>query len=101
MHIDSYSFGRIVIDGKTYTSDVLVLPQRVLSPWWRRQGHLLQMEDLSEALKERPEVLIIGCGFSGVMKVPRGLTEELEGLGMEVVAEKTTDAVRIFNDCKG
>ncbi|HEB74864.1 MAG TPA: hypothetical protein ENJ04_00745 [Nitrospirae bacterium] len=101
MHVDSYSFGRIVIDGETYTSDVLILPQRVVSPWWRRQGHLLQMEDLSEVLGERPEVLIIGQGYSGAMKVPRGLREELEGLGIEVVAGKTASAVKAFNDCMG
>ena len=101
MHIDSYTFGRIVIDGKTYTSDVLVFPERVVSPWWRRQGHLLQMEDLVEVIRERPEVLIVGKGFSGLMKVPQGLLDELGSLGIKVIAERTTRAVTIFNDYSG
>jgi len=29
MKIDSYSFGRIVIDGQVYTSDVIIYPDRV------------------------------------------------------------------------
>ena len=29
MHIDNYSFGRIVINNKTYSSDVIVYPNRV------------------------------------------------------------------------
>ncbi len=101
MHIDSYSFGRIVINGKTYTSDVLVFPERVVSPWWRRQGHLLQMEDLPEVIRERPDVLIVGKGFSGLMQVPQGLMDELASMGIEVIAERTTRAVRIFNDYSG
>ncbi|GMT47541.1 MAG: hypothetical protein IEMM0007_1107 [bacterium] len=101
MHIDSYTFGRIVIDGKTCTSDVIIFPERVVSPWWRRQGHLLQMEDLAGVIRERPEVLIIGKGFSGLMKVPQELMDELGSMGIEVIAEKTTRAVTIFNDYRG
>jgi hypothetical protein len=101
MHIDSYSFGKIVINGKTYTSDVLIFPERVVSPWWRRQGHLLQMKDLAEVIRERPEVLIVGKGFPGLMKVPQGLMDELGSLGIEVIAEKTTGAVTIFNSYRG
>jgi len=33
MHISDYRFGRIVIDGKTYTSDVIVYPDRVDPSW--------------------------------------------------------------------
>ncbi|VAX32806.1 hypothetical protein MNBD_NITROSPIRAE03-1560 [hydrothermal vent metagenome] len=101
MHIDSYTFGRIVIDGKTCTSDVIIFPERVVSPWWRRQGHLLQMEDLVEVIRERPEVLIVGKGFSGLMKVPQELMDELGSMGIKVIAEKTTRAVTIFNDYRG
>ncbi len=98
MKIDSYTFGRIVIDGRTYTSDVIIFPDRVFSPWWRKEGHLLQMEDLTEVVNEKPELLIIGCGYSGVMQVPRELIQELERLGIEVVIKRTTEAVRLFNE---
>lgn len=71
MKIDDYDFGRIVIDGKTYTSDVIVYPERLDTSWWRKEGHLLQPEDITGVLDAEPEVLIIGTGYSGCMRVPR------------------------------
>ncbi len=78
MKIDDYDFGRIVIDGKTYTSDVIVYPERLDTSWWRKEGHLLQPEDITEVLDAEPEVLIIGTGYSGCMRVPRPLSMFLE-----------------------
>jgi hypothetical protein len=31
--IDSYEFGRIVIDGREYRADVIILPERVVADW--------------------------------------------------------------------
>jgi hypothetical protein len=39
--IDSYKFGRIVIDGQAYSRDVIILPDRVIRDWWRDSGHIL------------------------------------------------------------
>ncbi len=98
MRIDSYSFGRIVIDGKAYTSDVIIYPGRVDASWWRKEGHLLHFEDLAEALKARPGVVIIGTGYDGVMQVPREIVDRIAGLGIEVKVERTTKAVSLYND---
>jgi hypothetical protein len=97
MHIDEYTFGKIVIDGKPFMKDVIIFPDRVFSPWWRKEGHLLQMEDLAEVLREEPDILVIGRGHSGVMEVPGDLVDTLESRGIEVIVEKTTKAVDIFN----
>jgi len=99
--IESYSFGRIVIDGQSYTKDVIILPERVLSPWWRKEGHYLQMEDLVDVLEARPEVLIIGKGYSGVMQVPEPVVRELSEQGMEVKVMNTAAAVDTFNNITG
>jgi hypothetical protein len=97
MRIDSYSFGRIVIDGKIYTRDVLIFSDRVISPWWRKDGHLLAMEDLQDVLREKPDVLVIGKGYSGVMKVPDALVKVLAIEGIRVVVKDTAEAVGVFN----
>jgi hypothetical protein len=97
MRIDSYSFGRIVIDGKIYTKDVLIFPGRVISPWWRKEGHHLAIEDLQEVLKEKPDILVIGKGHSGVMEVPDTLVKDLAIEGIRVVVKDTTEAVGVFN----
>jgi len=41
MHIDSYQFGEVVIDGVRYTSDCIILGGDVQADWWRKQGHSL------------------------------------------------------------
>ncbi len=98
MRIQDYSFGRIIIDGQTYTKDVIILPERVYHPWWRKEGHRLSMEDLVEALSAEPEMLIIGRGYAGVMRVPDEVVMALQERGIEVVVQKTRDAVKTFND---
>jgi hypothetical protein len=63
MKVDSYSFGKIVIQGTVFASDVIIYPSRVDAAWWRNEGHLLQVEDLAEALRTKPGVLVIGTGY--------------------------------------
>jgi hypothetical protein len=101
MKIDSYAFGRIVIEGKTYTSDVIIYPGRVVASWWRKEGHLLHPADLSEALAAKPDVLVIGTGYSGVMRVPRETVDRIAGQGIEVKVERTSKAVGLFNELQG
>jgi len=98
MHIDHYSFGTIVIDGNTYTSDVIVYPDRVDSSWWRQEGHVLQKADLKDILAAKPDILIVGTGDSGVMNVPEGTLRFLESHNITVHIEKTGKAVELFNN---
>ena len=97
MHIDSYVFGRMIIDKKVYTADVIVYPDRVDPSWWRKEGHYLQKEDLSGIIAARPEVLIIGTGNMGVMTVPESTLAFLEKQGIEVQVSRTGKAVELFN----
>src|SRR3989304_6661984 len=70
MKIEHYSFATITIDGKSYTSDVIIYPERVDSSWWRKQGHSLHIVDLKDVIPAGPEILIVGTGHSGGMVVP-------------------------------
>lgn len=98
MHIDSYSFGKITIGGKTYMSDVIVYPNMVDASWWRKQGHLLQEEDLLEIIQEKPEVLVIGTGHAGLMRVPDSIRNYVESKGIVLYVQKTGKAVTYFNE---
>ncbi len=97
MKIDSYSFGRIVIDGQQYTSDVIIYRDRVNASWWRKEGHRLHTEDIADALDEKPEIFIIGTGYAGVMAVPKDVVEQIASRGIEVEVERTAKAVERFN----
>lgn len=101
MKIESYDFGNIVVDGKSYGSDVLIYPDKVDASWWRKQGHYLHMEDLKEVLEAKPEVLIIGTGYNGIMKVPQDVRDEISGRNIDLYIEKTIQAVSLFNELAG
>jgi len=97
--IDSYEFGMVVIDGKRHASDVIVFPDRVLDGWWRRGGHRLHIDDLKEVLNAeiQPEVLVIGTGYSGLMKVSNEVEEALRSRGIQVTVQPTEQACQTLN----
>jgi len=97
MKIEHYSFGRIIINGKTYTSDVIIYPERVDASWWRKEGHNLHIVDLKDVINAKPDVLVVGTGSSGLMKVPKETLSHLESKGIEVHVFLTAKAVELFN----
>jgi hypothetical protein len=95
--IESYTFGQMVIDGQTYIKDLILLPDEILSSWWRKTGHHVCLEDLEKALEADPEILIIGTGYLGLMKVDRDVEEHTKNRDIELITLKTKEAVKVFN----
>jgi hypothetical protein len=98
MHIDSYQFGGIVIDGVAYSSDCLIVGGSVRSNWQRKQGHLLSTEDVQPLIAAKPSVLVVGCGASGMMKVPEQTRRVLQKNGIQLEVLDTYKAVQRFNE---
>ena len=96
--LEEYRFGRIVVDGDEHTRDLIVLPNRVVAGWWRREGHSLAMEDLEHVEHELPERLILGCGAHGQLRPDPAVIEALRRRGVEVEALPTADAVRRYGE---
>lgn len=95
--IDSYSFGRIVVDGEEYTSDVIIFPDRVQGSWWREEGHSLSLNDLKTVLDFRPGTLVVGVGYSGMMRIPESTKKVVEARGIELIAARSSQAVDEYN----
>jgi hypothetical protein len=91
-----YSFGRILVDGQEQTKDLIVLPDRVVTNWWRKEGHSLSIEDLGEVEDELPEKLILGTGAHGQLRPPPAVIEELRRRGIDVEVLHTDEAVRRY-----
>jgi hypothetical protein len=91
--IEGYSFGRLTVDGREETKDVIVLPERVLRGWWRREGHTLVLEDLDDVLDELPERLLVGTGAYARMHPDLATLEALRARGIEVEVLRTGEAV--------
>ncbi len=94
--IEGYSFGRVVVDGREETRDVIVLPDRVVREWWRREGHELVVDDLAGVLEELPERLVVGTGAYGRMRPDPEALEQLRARGIDVDVLPTADAVRRY-----
>lgn len=97
MHIDNYEFGRIVIDGQAFNGDVLVFGGKISSPWWRIQGHHLTLEDVKELLDSKPKRLIIGTGYSGMMKIDNEVFSYCDANSISLTVKETKLAVDEFN----
>ncbi|MCX7919554.1 MAG: MTH938/NDUFAF3 family protein [bacterium] len=103
MHIDSYDFGKIVINGQEFRSDVIIYPDYVDSNWWRKIGHELGIVDVGEVLTRNPEILIIGTGYFGFMRILPETEKYLQERHIRLLAGKTGVVCKEYNqlaECK-
>jgi len=96
--IQDYRFGQMIVDGEQYTRDLILLPDRVMANWWRKDGHRLDIEDLRVAIDAAPEVLVVGTGAYGLMKVPKETRRAVKAAGIELQAASTGEAWRLYNE---
>ena len=96
--IDSYSFGSMVIDGRRYTSDLIIYPDgRVQDSWWREKGHRLSLSDIADLIAEKPALIIVGTGSSGMMEPDQDVPDALAQQGIQFEALPTRQAVERYN----
>jgi len=95
--IDSYHSGQIVINGKKYSSDVIIFPDRVQGGWWRIKAHELCLQDIADAIAENPEVLIVGTGVSGLVTVLPEVKQEIAAQDIQLIVEPTGEACKTYN----
>ncbi|MCX5800898.1 MAG: Mth938-like domain-containing protein [Candidatus Eisenbacteria bacterium] len=96
--IDSYEFGEIIVDGKSYVSDVIIYPDRIDDKWWRKDGHKLSIEDVKDIMNAKPEMLIVGTGYSGFLEITSRTKRFLETNGVELLAANTKKACQKYNE---
>jgi hypothetical protein len=96
--LEGYRFGRLVVDGEEQTRDLIVLPERIVTNWWRADGHRLVLDDLEDVRGELPEHLIVGTGAYAQMRPDPEAIEQLRRQGVKVEALPTADAVRRYGE---
>jgi len=97
MRIESYQFGKIVIDVVEYCSDVIVAGGAVIADWRRKQGHMLHASDLKKVIEAKPTFLVVGSGASGLMQVADDTWQVLKENHIEPELLDTYKAVVQFN----
>jgi hypothetical protein len=74
---------------------VIVLPERVLTDWWRADWHRLVLADLQDLIDELPERLVFGTGAYGQMRPTRRRSTGC-GSGASRSSAATDEAVRRY-----
>jgi hypothetical protein len=98
--IETYRFGRIIVDNQIHTKDLIILPEQIVGGWWRKEGHNLRPEDLESVLSARPQVLVVGKGAYGRMAIAAQTRRALEEAGIELIAQSTKKACQTYNQLR-
>jgi len=94
--INAVNFGEVVINGKTYYSDMVV--------WWDgkleflSKRHIFNVTELNRLLKRKPYAVVIGTGHQGGgVKVTDGVEQSAKKSGVKLFIDQSPDAIDIFN----
>jgi hypothetical protein len=96
--IESYSFGGMKVMGENHRNDLKIIDNQILGNWWRREGHALYAEDIDDILYSAVEMLVVGTGAYGGMKVTEEAARAIAARGIKLVAVPTKEAVTVFNN---
>ena len=95
--ITEFSFGRIVVEGQACNSDIKIVQGELVTDWWRRRGHSVEIDDVQDILASDTEILVIGKGKPGYMQVAESLRRHLEKNNIQLIDEPTSEAIQTFN----
>lgn len=95
--IERYKFGKITIDGQNYDYDVEVRWTGEVLKWWRKESHVVDLDDIQGAIDQKPDTIIIGIGESGEAKVTEKLKQGLKIKNIELIIDLTEQATKTFN----
>ena len=102
MAITHYSFGKIVVDGTEYTSDIVISPGRNISSWsFDTTSHMIEAGDIEKLVNRDVQTVIIGIGYNSAASFSTSALEffdRLRAKGIEVFQLSTSKAVKRFND---
>ena len=96
MQIESFRFGCFTINKAIYQHDIKIINDKI-KIWNYYVHHTVTCKDLTDILAEKPEVVIIGTGTSGLVNVEEGAKRLVKESNIKILIEKTPEACKYFN----
>ena len=96
--ITSYSFGKMIVDGKTYTNELQILPNGTVKKWSPNDPHYILPADIEEIVSSSIKTLIIGNGANGEAAIPDETIKFIKAKSITVHIMNTYEAVKLFNE---
>ncbi len=100
--VEKFSFGSIVIEGKKYRRDVLILADGTAK---KRKGgflmfgsHKIKKEEIEELMQGQPETIIVGTGTDSVADIAPNVESWAEGKNLNLLIQPSYDAVAMLNE---
>ena len=98
MIINSTSFRSITIDGKTYNHDVWIFVDKTIKR--RDRNHEFTLEEFNIITKGNPEIVVIGTGQYGVVKITEEVIKAAKEKNIALIYDKTPNTIKKFNELK-
>jgi len=103
MHVDDLIFGKIIVDGRTYTKDVIIsdnqVKKRHKGPSRALKAHFGHTPlTAAENIPWECETLVIGTGIYGRLPVSDDVSTKAQELGVKLLVKTTPEAVKHIND---
>ena len=99
--VSSFDFGSIVIDGKQYGYDVVLLPDGSVKEREASKAmfgsHAIRKGEIEELSKAKPETLIVGTGTSGMAEVSQDAEAYAREAKLNLVVLPSSEAVEKLN----
>jgi len=77
---------------------VIIYPDKLKDKWWRNEGHRLHKSDLDNLSNYELDLVIIGIGASGRMKVDPKLKQYFDEHNIDYFISTTNEAVKKHNE---
>ena len=98
--IEDVAFSRLVVGGKVYRSATIVYPNSADGRWWRKDGMKFLPEDFDGVIQQKPDVVVLGVGFSAKVSVPEETRKRFAQEGILCIVADTPEAVQQFNELR-
>jgi len=96
--IDSYEFGRFIINGRPYNSDIKLMKGGVIKYWNYVKHHKVTLKDVEEIFRENPDYVVIGTGKFGAVSVEEEVGKAALEAGIKLMIKPTEDACKKYNE---
>jgi len=102
MPIETFEFDSIIIDGKKYNHDILILPdgtieKRKASTRFGIGNHLINKKEINELVKSNPEVIIVGTGTNAWAQLANDAELCAKEAMIELIALPSEKVKELFN----
>lgn len=95
--ITHFSFGEIVVAGKTFEDDVVIFADGSVRTLATRLNHVIQLRDIEDLISGPVKMIIVGTGTAKKCSVTDEIKQYAASRKIEVHILDTFEAVKLFN----